>query len=234
MLFILNGSAEVYYVDRHSATLEKQYLILPRNPSSFLILANTPLRLLVLSVNGSIVLKLFEDEDNDLLKSLPMVPSLGSILDSIRRCEHKGYPRRIFFEAKMLELLLLIGDDSKRRKQNNFISIKSYDLDKIYQAKEFIERNIQSPCSLIELAHKVGLNDFKLKRGFKEVIGTTVFGYLYEFRMERAKMLLENGAAVNEVSFEVGYKNPHHFTAAFKKKYGILPSLLKRQNKHLD
>jgi AraC-like DNA-binding protein len=150
------------------------------------------------------------------------------------RCEQIGYSRRIFYEAKMLELLLLISNETKRRRQIGFISIKTYDLNKIYQAKEFIERNIQSPCSLIELAHKVGLNDFKLKRGFKEVIGTTVFGYLYDFRMEKARILLENGAPVNEVSFEVGYKNPHHFTAAFKKKYGVLPSLLKRQNKQSD
>ncbi|WP_207532415.1 helix-turn-helix transcriptional regulator [Desertivirga arenae] len=234
ILFILRGKAEIYTANIRIGSLENQYMVLPRTPLSLLMEADGPLKLVALSFDERIVAELMEDLDDGLLKSLPITPSLGSVLDSIIRCGHTGYSRRIFYEAKMLELLLLISNETKRRKQNSFISIKTYDLNKIYQAKDFIERNIQSPCSLIELAHKVGLNDFKLKKGFKEVIGTTVFGYLYDFRMEKARILLENGAPVNEVSYEVGYKNPHHFTAAFKKKYGVLPSSLKRQNKQSD
>lgn len=106
--------------------------------------------------------------------------------------------------------------------------IKEHDLERIHQAKTIVEQNLLNPCSLIELTHKVGLNDFKLKKGFREVLGTTVFGYLYDLRMEKAKMLLKDGKPVSEAAYEVGYKNAHHFTKAFKKKFGSLPSKIKQ------
>lgn len=76
----------------------------------------------------------------------------------------------------------------------------------------------------MELAHKCGLNDFKLKSGFKQLYGNTVFGYLGNLRMEVALRLLKEQKSVRLVAEEIGYKNPQHFTAAFKKKYGVLPS----------
>lgn len=106
--------------------------------------------------------------------------------------------------------------------------LKGHDIEKIYFAKKILEQNIQTPCSLIELSRKVGLNDFKLKKGFKELLGTTVFGYLLTLRMAHAKLLLEQKRSVSEVAHEVGYKNPHHFTAAFKKRYALLPRDINR------
>ncbi|WP_256441273.1 helix-turn-helix transcriptional regulator [Chitinophaga sp. HK235] len=71
-------------------------------------------------------------------------------------------------------------------------------------------------------------NDFKLKKGFKEMFGNTVFGYMNQVRMEKAKLLLLEGKnSIADISFTVGYKNPQHFTAAFKKHFGYLPSELK-------
>lgn len=232
--FLVSGSAEIYFDARHLAFYQNQYIVFPAEPLTLLIEVDRPLKLVVLSFEEAIVSELFEDNRKVFLEPLPIIPALVSILHSMAECKHTGYSRRIFYESKMLEVLLMISKDTRLREQNRFVSIKTYDLNKIYQAKKFIELNIQSPCSLIELAHKVGLNDFKLKRGFKEVIGTTVFGYLYDYRMEKARRLLENGASVNEVSYEVGYKNAHHFTAAFKKKYGILPRLLKKQNRGIE
>ena len=88
---------------------------------------------------------------------------------------------------------------------------------------------MQSPCSLIELVELSGLNDFKLKRGFKELFGTTVFGYLFDLRIERAQEMLREGKqSIAEISFHIGYKNPQHFTAAFKRKFGYLPSEIKQ------
>ncbi len=106
-------------------------------------------------------------------------------------------------------------------------SMKKDDVEKILNAKRIVEENIQSPYSLIELSRKVGINDFKLKKGFKEVVGTTVFGYLYAIRMEKAhSYLLNDKKMVSEVAFLVGYKNAQHFIVAFKKRYHILPGQL--------
>jgi AraC-like DNA-binding protein len=133
------------------------------------------------------------------------------------------YIRRIFLEAKILELLSMQLErlENKQLSPGNF---SKEDVSRLEEAKTLVEQNLQTPCSLIELARKTGLNDFKLKKGFKELFGHTVFGYLFELRMDSAYQLLKEGKTVGEVSEIVGYKNSHHFTSAFKKKYNLLPS----------
>ncbi len=104
------------------------------------------------------------------------------------------------------------------------------DVEKVYAVKEMIEKDMLADFSLIGLARSVGFNDFKLKKGFKDLFGTTVFGYLRRLRMEEARrMILEEKKSVMEASWLVGYSEPHHFTAAFKKEFGYLPSELKRE-----
>ncbi|WP_104402446.1 helix-turn-helix transcriptional regulator [Vibrio penaeicida] len=99
------------------------------------------------------------------------------------------------------------------------------DIHKIYSAKNLLMERMDAPPSLIELAQEVGLNDFKLKLGFKEVFQQTAFGYLHQQRMERAReILLEQRSNVIRVANEVGYQNHGHFSVAFKKHFGITPS----------
>lgn len=133
------------------------------------------------------------------------------------------YIRRIFLEGKILELLSMQLErlENKQLSPGNF---SKEDISRLEEAKNLVAQNLQTPCSLIELARKTGLNDFKLKKGFKELFGHTVFGYLSELRMNSAYQLLKEGKTVSEVSEMVGYKNAHHFTSAFKKRYNFLPS----------
>jgi AraC-like DNA-binding protein len=164
-----------------------------------------------------------------LQSSRPTTPQMSDIIQSMMYCIHKKGNHHIYFEAKALELLFLELDQLETiSMQSSNLFLKEHDLERIHQAKMIVEKNLLNPCSLIELAHKVGLNDFKLKKGFREVLGTTVFSYLYDLRMEKAKMLLTGGRSVREVAYEVGYKNAHHFTKAFKKKFGYLPSGIKK------
>ena len=70
----------------------------------------------------------------------------------------------------------------------------------------------------------MGLNDYKLKLGFRQVFQTTVFGYLQDYRMELAKELLaERTISVQQVARKVGYAHAGYFSAAFKRKYGVNP-----------
>ncbi|GGG88660.1 hypothetical protein GCM10010918_54090 [Paenibacillus radicis (ex Gao et al. 2016)] len=80
------------------------------------------------------------------------------------------------------------------------------------------------PPTLIELSRMIGLNDCKLKTGFKALYGTTVFGYLREKRLEKAFQLLQQGTLnVTETSHAVGYSNSSYFSEAFRDKYGVNP-----------
>lgn len=150
------------------------------------------------------------------------------LINDIIHCNRKGVFKRMFLEAKVIELLLL---QLEQFCDHSFAStsIAKADVEKMYAAREYIMKNLNKACSLIDLAHFVGTNEFNLKKGFKELFGTTVFGFWNDAKMEQArKMLTEQEMNVSEVSDSIGYKNPRHFSAAFKRKYGIVPSQLKK------
>jgi AraC-like DNA-binding protein len=69
----------------------------------------------------------------------------------------------------------------------------------------------------------VGINDRKLKQGFRQVLDTTVFGYLTHKRMEVACQLLRQQRSVAAVAAAVGYDSPTAFSGAFKRKFSITP-----------
>jgi AraC-like DNA-binding protein len=144
-------------------------------------------------------------------------------VNDVLNADQPVYIKRIFLEAKILEILSLqLNQLEARQPQTDQFSAD--DKIRLLEAKTIVEQNLKSPCSLTELSRKTGLNDFKLKKGFKALFGNTVFGYLGELRMTTAYKLLKNGERVSTVAENVGYKNPHHFTVAFKKRYNMLPS----------
>ncbi|NJP21566.1 MAG: helix-turn-helix transcriptional regulator [Hydrococcus sp. CRU_1_1] len=100
-------------------------------------------------------------------------------------------------------------------------SLSLDDVDRVYHAKEILIKNFNNPPSLIELARLVNLNDRKLKQGFRQIFGTTVFGYLHDYRMQQAYQLLSIGRiGVKKAANSVGYNSPTSFNTAFKKSLG--------------
>ncbi len=96
------------------------------------------------------------------------------------------------------------------------------DLNRIEEARSILDTEFADPPTLLTLAHRVGLNDFKLKRGFRAIYNTTVFGYVRMLRMEKAKIMLESGELnVSEVAAATGYTCLGHFSAAFRKRFGV-------------
>ncbi len=96
--------------------------------------------------------------------------------------------------------------------------------DALMAAAQFLEENLSEGHSLTALSRRVRINEFKLKKGFREQFNTTVFGYLRQKRMERARELLSrNEWTVLEVANAVGYSNPSHFTRAFRETFGQNP-----------
>ncbi|AZA76147.1 AraC family transcriptional regulator [Chryseobacterium sp. G0186] len=146
------------------------------------------------------------------------------ILNDIMNCDRKGIFKRIYLEAKVSELLLL-QLEQLFHDPSSTLSLPKKDEEKIYAVRDYIVNNLDASCSLNDLAHLVGTNEFTLKKGFKELFGTTVFGFWNDTKMEIAKkMLLDTHLNISEISDVIGYKNPRHFSAAFKRKYNILPS----------
>ena len=95
---------------------------------------------------------------------------------------------------------------------------------KIKQAKEIIISRMAEPPSLQQLADEVQMPINRLKEGFKQIYGDSVFSFLLEYKMEVARQLLASGTLnVNEVGLRLGYSTASHFIAAFKKRYGTTP-----------
>lgn len=162
-------------------------------------------------------------------RNMHITPQMDALLHEITHCQKKGVLKRLFLEAKVLELLMLQMEQFESAVLIKPAPLlKGADIDKIHHARLLIEQNLSHPYSLLELSHQVGLNDFKLKKGFKEVFGNTVFGYLHDLRMQEARRLLtELHKPIWEVAEYCGYEYVQHFSTAFKKKFGVTPGSLR-------
>ena len=135
---------------------------------------------------------------------------------------------RLYFESRVMELLAnqchLLLEAPVRQP-----FIGKVDLEKIYHARDIILRNLCTPLSLAELSRQVCLNEFKLKKYFRQVYGQSVFALVQEERLKRAKQLIFEGEKnISAIAYELGYAHPQHFQRAFKQQFGVTPgSLLK-------
>jgi AraC-like DNA-binding protein len=161
----------------------------------------------------------------------PLTPAIHVALAQVLNCPYQGATKRLYLESKALELvaLSLAQSEAGNRKTSPIPRLRPEDIERVHKARDVLLDNMDAPPSLLTLARRVGLNDFKLKVGFRQVFGTTAFGYLHEQRMEQARRLLEERRLnVTEVACAVGYANPSHFAGAFKRKFGVNPSVYGR------
>ncbi len=136
------------------------------------------------------------------------------IIRQIKSCSLGGVLREFYIDNKVTELLVLVLDEVMNHPTWQEIKID----------------NMDTPYSLVQLAHKVGINDFKLKKGFKQFFGTTVFDCLFNARMEKSLHLLkETNMPIVEIAYTIGYRNISAFSAAFRKKFGYPPSFIRKQ-----
>ena len=166
-------------------------------------------------------------------RSATMTPSMQIALYQVLNCPYQGLTKRLFLESKALELVALQLEQLVFAKNSakSPPALRPTDIERIHEAKDIVIRNMKQPPSLMELARQVGLNDFKLKIGFRQVFGKTAFGFLHEHRMEQSRQLLEEGKMnVKEVSYVVGYMDSGRFSDAFKKQFGVRPSIYHGRN----
>ncbi|MFL9831533.1 AraC family transcriptional regulator [Flavobacterium sp. ST-87] len=149
-----------------------------------------------------------------------------SVIQDIKNCFYKGLTRKIYIESKIYELIALSHyslDDEKE-----YTNFSADDVEKIKFAAQLIRDNINNPDTIVGLARKVGVNQTKLKEGFKAVFGDTVFGYLQEIRMNKAKhYLVDTSLSIQEISHLSGYQNVSNFSIAFKRIFGYPPTKLR-------
>jgi AraC-like DNA-binding protein len=162
-------------------------------------------------------------------QDLAVTIEMKRVINDICECKKTGEIKRLFTESKVLELLMLQLEQMQLDgEQAGRSLIKPEDMEKLYRAKNILDKDFANPPTLRELSRTINLNEFKLKQGFKAYYGTPVYGYITRLRMETAKrMIIYERKSIGEVAHAVGFKHQAHLTDAFKKYYGILPSQVK-------
>lgn len=153
------------------------------------------------------------------------------VLNQIENNNLTNHFENLYVLGKVYELLSLYFSESERQQRENCPFLDNeQDARKLKQAKEVLLENLTNPPVLKDLAKMSGLSEYKLKEGFKQVYGTTVYGFVLDKKLEKAREKLQLGEMqVKEIAYEVGYENPSHFITAFKKKYGITPKQFSKQ-----
>jgi AraC-like DNA-binding protein len=158
--------------------------------------------------------------DNSEIKATVLV-----VLQQIINSNINSAIRDLYIKGKIYELLSLHFQQGEVTDGEYCpFLVDEQNVLKIRKAKDIIISRMAEPPSLQELASEIGLNLKKLKEGFKQIYGDTVYSFLFDYKMEHARRLLEsNQFNVNEVGLKVGYSTASHFIAAFKKKFGTTP-----------
>ena len=166
-----------------------------------------------------------DNKDKKYYKDGKISPSMAIVLTQLIHYNLNSSIKNLYFKGKAYELLSLYFNRSEDAnvEQCPFL-VDETNVIKIRKAKDIIISRMSEPPSLQELSEEIGLNLKKLKEGFKQIYGDSVYSFLFDYKMEVARKLLEsNEHNVNEVGLKVGYSTSSHFIAAFKKKYGTTP-----------
>jgi len=151
--------------------------------------------------------------------------AVAECITEIVEDDNTGLVRSTRIEGKTLELLSMqikqFNDDMQEPGKQ--IMLRKHDIDKIKLARKILVDNYRQPPTIENLARQAGINQQKLKKGFKLLFNKTINTYGRDRRLEIAASELLNGKSVREAADIVGYSNQSHFARRFKEKYGIFP-----------
>ena len=185
-------------------------------------------------VQPALLSEMFADEilqfrhRSSFTKILPLCGRTRVVLEGLLNHTYTDSFENIYINAQTQMLLLysmecMVGEKDVESFQCKFLANEA-DREKILKAREILLQHIGEPITIRELSRKVAINECYLKKGFKELFGTTIFDFYQSQRMEHARYLLyEKGLSVTDVSMMLGYSSISHFSTAFKKQTGLKP-----------
>lgn len=162
---------------------------------------------------------------NKFYKEKKLAPMISVVLNQMVQQSLHQSMYKLYLRAKVFELMSLYFNKDKEMdiEQCPFL-VDDKNIKKIRNAKEIIISRMTEPPTLTDLASEVEISLKKLKEGFKQVYGASVYVFLLDYKMQVSKRLLSSGNYnVNEVALKVGYSTATHFINAFKKKFGTTP-----------
>ena len=166
-----------------------------------------------------------ETQETKFYSQGELSPAMAIVVSQLMENRLHNALKNIYNKGKVYELISLYFNKTEDTdlEQCPYLA-DDQNIRKIRQAKEIIVAEMNEPPTLEHLAKTIDLPLKRLKEGFKQLYGDSVYGFLFQHKMEFArKLLLSNKYSVGEIGLRVGYSTPSHFIAAFKKKYGTTP-----------
>ena len=166
-----------------------------------------------------------ENKEKKYYSQEVVTPTIAVVLSQIMNYSLHPSIKELYVRGKIYELISLYFNKTPDAdlEQCPFLADED-NVRRIRMAKEIMISRMSEPPTLAELSQEIGLSLKKLKEGFKQIYGDSVYGFLFDYKMEYARKMLETGNHnVNEVGLKVGYSTASHFIASFKKKYGTTP-----------
>lgn len=239
--FVLKGGGKFLFNDgAYQMDLREEKILLLYNPQKelpihleieskswvvSLMISITKFHALFSSFTHGIPFLTQENIDKKYYSEENISPGMAIVLNQMFHFSLNQSIKNLYYKGKAFELLSLVFNkvDDADNEQCPFL-IDEENVSKLKRVKEIIILNMAEPPSLQDLANEVGLTLKKLKLGFKQVYGDSVYSFLLDYKLEYSRQLLDSGSYnVNEVGLKIGYSTSSHFIAAFKKKFGTTP-----------
>ncbi|HLT51656.1 MAG TPA: AraC family transcriptional regulator [Arenibacter sp.] len=239
--FCLKGSAKfIFNEGRYALEVTEENSLLLYNtqidlPLNLVLDANSWMVSIIMTIRkfhslfskeaGYIPFLSVENKDKKYYSQEGVSPAIAIVLSQIMNYNLHPSIKELYIKGKVYELISLYFNrtEDADMEQCPFL-VDEDNIKRIRKAKEIIIARMAEPPTLVALSEEIGLSLKRLKEGFKQIYGDTVFSFLFDYKMEYARKMLESGKYnVNEVGLKVGYSTGSHFIAAFRKKYGTTP-----------
>lgn len=221
--FFYFPSTEGFHEDLAGTHIYKVLILIP--PSSFLSLMEE--ENLHASLRSKIPLHDGENMKAPFNVSGIITPAMHMILEQIIHCPYEGALRRIFTEAKAMELIACKLDQiqSNAGIQKKSSRLKRSDIDRLHHAGELLSKNFPAPPNTMELARMIGVSRSKLYNDFNRFYGVSPMEYVRFKRLEKARILVQDqDLSMTQIAYTLGYSSSSHFAKAFKEYFGTPPS----------
>ncbi|WP_215226845.1 helix-turn-helix domain-containing protein [Echinicola shivajiensis] len=165
---------------------------------------------------------------NNEVIELPIVPNNLELLNSITKMDETNNS----FSGLMIEKILLdqlCSFSETLLRCNNYQLKKSHqDDERIEEARRILDKS-EHYITIEQLAKDIGINTFKLKQLFKEAFHKNIFEYQVDQKLAKAhQLLLDTNTSLQDISLQCGYQSLGSFSNAFKRKFGIRPSSIRK------
>lgn len=181
------------------------------------------------SVPPSLAPFLNGDREKFVFEQIGVSSAMARSLYELLNAPYVGGLRRLYFESRGLDILTAVFASMSGRAEAGRLELKPRDRDRILAAKAVLDAHFADPPGVLELSRRVGVNQQKLKLGFKQVVGATISDYCQELRLTAAARLLsDRNLSVTQVALEVGYEFPTNFATAFKRRFGMSPQRFRK------